>query len=249
MKKTLSLENAKRDCNGLLIDYSEIKALTGLHFTVNHTAKMSGLSSISTACSVNPHCIARREAEQKKLDAGLIKDNECVCLHCYAFNMLKRYKTMSNSLENNAEVLTSRILSDNEIPKLYSITGYFRFEAFGDLINEIQVINYFKIANANPDIKTALWTKNPQIIAKAIKKYNLTKPENLVIIGSSYNVNEPEIKKYQKYDFIDNIFTVYTKDYAKKNNIKITCGGNSCAACGKCYNNNHSEYNITELLK
>ena len=150
------------------------------------------------------------------------------------------------ALEKNADILTSVIIPQEDMPRLYSESGYFRFEAFGDLINEIQVVNYFNMAAANPHMKCALWTKNPFIIARAIEKYGLEKPQNLVILASSYFVNE--IMPFTKYAFIDKVFTVYTKKFAEENGVEINCGGRACAECGRCYENKGG-VNVSELLK
>ena len=163
--------------------------------------------------------------------------------------MMKRFKNLRLMLEKNGEVLTSVIIPVEDLPYLYSPTGFFRFERFGDLKNEIQVVNYFNMAKYNPHMKCALWTKNPWIIKSAIEKYGLAKPDNLTIIGSSYFLNKPMVKGFSKYDFVDYIFTVYEGDYIKKNDINITCGGRSCRSCGKCYTKSHSEYEIREKLK
>jgi len=45
------------------------------------------------------------------------------------------------------------------------------------------------------------------------------------------------------------IFTVYTRKYADKNGITITCGKNRCIDCQKCYKKNKVPIYISELLK
>lgn len=212
----------------------KFKAAYGVHITTNHNDKMSGLASVSTACAKNPHCVERA------------KNPETICSHCYAMTMSKRFENLNAALTKNADVLTTTIIPADDMPKLKSASGYFRFEAFGDLINEIQVVNYFTMARVNPDMKCALWTKNPFIIARAIREYGLEKPENLVILASSYFVND--VMPFTKYAFIDKVFTVYDKDFARDHNIEINCGGRSCASCGRCYENKGGRY-VAELLK
>jgi len=215
-----------------MLRISEFKKKTGVHVTTNHNAKMAGVSSISTSPTCNPYCPVR---------AGL---QNSICAHCYSMSMNKRYKGLRETLERNAETLYNRILQPDEMPRLFSETGYFRFEAFGDLATEVQVVNYFNIAAANPHMMCALWTKNPWIIAAAMKKYGVKKPENLTIIGGSYYVNEP--MNYSGFPFIDKVFTVYDKAHAE--NVEINCGGRSCADCGRCYENKGGRV-VSELLK
>lgn len=163
--------------------------------------------------------------------------------------MQKAYKRLNGCLKNNLEILTSRILDDDELPIIRNKSKMFRFESFGDIVSDAQVVNYFKISDANPEIDCALWSKNPQFIQKAIRKYGLHKPNNLVIVGSSYFINEPMIDFYKAYDFVDYIFTVYDPKYIKENNIDINCGGRSCISCRKCYKKSHNGYEIREKLK
>ena len=208
----------------------------------NHNDKMAGLCSISTSPLCNPHCEKRH---------NLPKEAGCICSYCYSEIMNDRFARLRNKLIRNTELLTEQLIPVEDIPVLNSPTGFYRFEAFGDLINSIQVMNYFHFARYNPQTQFALWTKNPWIIKEAIEKHGLKKPDNLIIVLSSPIINKAldyNVMK-QVYPFIDYTFTVYTKEYAAENNIKIVCGGNSCAMCGKCYLASHDQRNITELLK
>ena len=202
----------------------EFEKKYGIHFTRNHTGKMQHLVSLSTSVLCNPYCEIRRSID------GM------VCAVCYAANMTEKlYKQMQPLLEENTKVLTTVLIPKKDMPFLVSESGYFRFEAFGDLINEIQVANYFNMAAANPHMHCALWTKNPWIIRKAIATYNLKKPRNLAIIGSAYYLNTP--MAYEAFPFIDKVFTVYTRKYIRETGIEINCGSRDCAGCGRCYEN------------
>lgn len=208
--------------------------LGGLHYTTNHTGKMQGLHSLSTSVAVNPHCIERQ------------KNGNSICSKCFASAMMKRYKNLNDSLISNTEILTSGILDWGVLP--LTPTRYFRFEAFGDLLNEYQVINYFNIARKNPNTLFALWTKNPRIIERALENSDLEKPENLQIVLSSPLINVAI--KATKYDFVDKIFSVYDKETAK--GVNINCGSRSCLACGRCYQpnpNGEKIQHIREILK
>ena len=156
---------------------------------------------------------------------------------------MKCYKTMQPCFQRNTEILTSRILTDDEIPTINAL--YFRFESFGDIINTTQVSNYFNICKRNPKVKFALWTKNPAIVQRTINNGN-AKPKNLQIVLSSHYINKQE--DASRWSFIDKVFTVYGKDYVKENNINVNCGAKSCLLCNKCYRKD-SDMFINEELK
>ena len=206
------------------------KKINGLHFTTNHTGKMSGMASISTAVICNERC--RKNAQIPG----------SICAKCFAATMAQRFPGMMDPMIQNQKILTENILPESILPVINVL--YFRFEAFGDLNNATQVINYFNICKKNPNVRFALWTKNPDYIAKAIKAGH-EKPENLNIILSSLFINK---ERKTKYDFIDKIFTVYDPEYIEKENIEINCGARNCFECGLCYNKNDVRI-INEKLK
>ena len=213
----------------------ELKKQLQEAITTNHSGKMAFIWSISTSCRDNAQC--------KK--NALIKDG--VCAKCYAAALLEHRSSLDEKLHRNTALLTTEILPLEALPTIFN--QYFRFEAFGDLMNAVQVVNYFNIAATNPLVKCALWTKNPQFIDEAIKIYGVKKPDNLNIVYSSLFLNNAVQNIRVKYPFIDKIFTVYTADYLKDNSdIKINCGGRSCANCLRCYEKNETVY-INELLK
>ena len=191
---------------------------------------MCGMASISTSVCMNERC--KKNAQQKG----------SVCAKCYAHKMMLMYANMEAPLIRNQEILTSSILPLEILPVINVL--YFRFEAFGDLNNATQVINYFNICKKNPQTKFALWTKNPDYIAAAIKQGH-EKPSNLIIVLSSLFINK---ERKTKYDFVDKIFTVYDADYISEYSIEINCGANNCFSCGLCYNKNNVRI-INEKLK
>ena len=210
---------------------NKFKQKTGVHIVTSHGGKMEGIGSLSTSCTKNKFCQKRKE------------NPENICHYCYANTILHMREGCRKNCEKNSEILTSRILEKSELPILnYSV---FRFEAFGDLENETQLINYFNICKANKRTDFALWTKNPAIVDKVIKK-GYKKPRNLQIVLSSLKVNEKA--DANKWKFIDKVFTVYSDDYIKKNEIKINCGAKSCVSCQKCYHKNKYK-EINEKLK
>lgn len=217
----------------IVTTYSPKSELSGVHYTVNHSGKMAGLQSVSTSVILNKSCARRR------LVPGSI------CSKCFAAAMMDRYTDLDNCMQSNHAILTGSVLPLSSLPLIPS--RYFRFEAFAEIANVTQVINYFNIARKNPDTLCAMWTKNPHIVAKAIEAGH-EKPANLQIVLSSPLINKPI--KSTKYAFIDKIFTVYDKTGAK--DVNINCGARSCLSCGRCYRPNPDGVKIqyvNELLK
>lgn len=214
-----------------LMTVANFKKVTGISITEKHKGKMSGMMSLSTSCIGNEYC--KRYAE----------DGDKICSHCYAQTQMKRYKNMHPCYERNADVLCGRVLSKEEMPLLN--TAFFRFESFGDLRNETQVINYFNICKANKHVKFALWTKNPFLIQRAIDN-GAKKPSNLQIVLSSHYLNKP--MDITPLSFADKVFTVYDKNFIKENDVDINCGARSCLTCQKCYKKSKTVY-INEKLK
>lgn len=199
---------------------------TAIHITT-HTKKhkMAGIGSISTSVLENPFCQQRRKCK------------DSICAQCYANNQVKIYPNLNRCLERNTELLTKAVLPYDELPTIND--SIFRFEAFGDLGNEVQFINYLNICTKNPQTNFALWTKNFGIVERVFKY--MDKPENLILVASSYNINKKEDLSH--FEWIDKVFTVYTEEFADKNGIEINCGARKCAECLQCYTSN----SITEI--
>lgn len=206
------------------------RKISGLHFTTQHSGKMAGMVSISTSVTTNKRC--EKNAQIKG----------SICEKCFAAKQMKFYPSMENCMVENQRILTSEILPLEKLPTINNL--YFRFEAFGDLNNAIQVKNYFNICYKNPKVKFALWTKNPDYIAQAIKD-GYEKPENLNIVLSSLFINK---ERKTRYSFIDKIFTVYDPTFIDENNVEINCGAKNCFSCGLCYEKNGVNI-INEKLK
>ena len=209
---------------------ANVKRISGLHFTTAHTGKMSGMVSISTAVTTNARC-----AKNAAVPGS-------ICSRCFAARQMKIFPSMEKPLIRNQEILTSGILPPEKLPRLNCL--YFRFEAFGDLSNAVQVINYFNLCRKNPGVRFALWTKNPDYIAQAIRD-GYPKPDNLQIVLSSLFINR---ERRTRYDFVDKVFTVYDKHYITDNAVDVNCGSRECFSCGLCYNRGGPRH-IREQLK
>lgn len=210
-----------------------------LKLTLKHNGKMRGIQSLSTSVLENKQCM-----KNAKIDGS-------ICQKCFAIRQLNCFKkNFPDALKHNTQVLTSKIIPFEFLPQVNCM--YFRFEAFGDLNNDIQFINYVNICNKNKHTTFALWTKNPQIIDDVFNNQGYKKPKNLIIIISSLFINRQynfEVLPYSnRFWFVDKIFTVYDKKYILENNININCGSKSCINCLKCYTKNNEKY-INEILK
>ena len=206
----------------------EFERRTGIRFNTNMSGKMSGINCLSTSNLVNPYCIARK------------KDPSCICSKCYADTTCKRYSALQQNMLRNTEILTTVQFSVEDMPLINSMI--FRLEAFGDLVNDTQCINYFRLAKANPSVSFALWTKNPGIVRQALKTES--KPENLVILLSSAKIGKRE--DMSRFPFIDKTFTVYRKEEMPES--LINCGSRNCLECRRCYYKN-TDTDIREYLK
>ena len=187
-----------------------------LWITENHTGKMKGMVSCSTCRDCNKRCM--RNASIKG----------SICEKCYAERMMKMYAELKKHLEENFHILTSRVLDESELPRFNN--SFVRIESFGDVANEIHAINYIRMINVNPYVHFGWWTKNCDLLKDPIAE--LGKPKNVQIVRSSLFLNK-KVKPY--YDFVDKTFTVYDKEYIRKNNININCGGRKCFECLRCY--------------
>ena len=216
-----------------ILTIAEAEKISGIHYTVKHTGKMSGMMSLSTSCTQNENCKQRS------------KNPNSVCSHCYAQRQLKIYKALEKCLIKNTQILTTRILGDHELPVINAL--YFRLESFGDLNNTTQLINYFNLCKKNKNVRFALWTKNLWIIESVLND-GIQKPSNLQIIYSLPYLNDTNDRIFILYPFVDKIFTVFDKDYIKEKGIDINCGAESCLTCGKCYRKNKIKF-INEKLK
>ena len=206
-----------------------------------HSGKMEGIPSISTSCILNARC-------QKRVNC-----NQSVCHNCFAHSYMNFRKGLREALERNFHILTERLLTKKEIGDLNINSSFFRLEAFGDLNNNIQLINYINICKFYRYTRFALWTKNVDILLSVFSQKKYRKPRNLSLIVSSplLNVALPLsfVEKVNKVVHVDVVFTVYTKEFAEKHNIVINCGARHCLSCLQCYKGHKETIYINEQLK
>lgn len=231
---TITTEFIKKMSVNDIKDMNEFSSMFNYQYVLysltNHEGKLNGIASISTSRTMNAHCMRYRKIENS------------ICASCYVSD--HEYKTdLFKKLDKNHVFYTSHRIPLNDIPLIPYM--FIRFESFADLVNTIQVWNYFMIANKNNHANTALWTKNPWIIKNAMNWYNLKKPGNMQIIYSYLFKNGDRVEDIERhfqlvkkaYPFIDKMFVVYDQEYAEKHNIDINCEM-SCLTCQKCYTEN-----------
>lgn len=229
------LEKAKTIVSG-----NDAATLASALWIVNHMAnKLEGICSIST--SVHDNCFCQRWRKVK----------DCICAHCYAHTQQLRHTGLKEHNILNGIILRNVLLPIAALKRLSIVFPYLRIESFGDVANVTQARNYIRIIKAFPEKRCAIWSKNLAIWAEAFKAEG--KPKNTTFIASSPYMNKPIAETIlESFPFIDHIFTVYDKKYAKEHNIIINCGGRKCMECIKakinCYYRNNILY-INELKK
>ena len=217
----------------------QYEKLVSCLWVVNHMAnKLEGICSISSSVHDNCFCKARQA----------IKD--CICKYCYAFNQQSYQTGLKEHNILNGIILRNILIPISVFKKLIFVFPYIRIESFGDVQNVIQARNYIRIIKANSNKRCAVWSKNIEVWSKAFEIEG--KPKNTTFVFSSSFLNVVAKIDKEKYSFVDHVFTVFTKEYAKKHNIIINCGGRKCMECIlkkiNCYYRN-TEFYINELKK
>lgn len=200
------------------------------------TGKMAGMNGISTSVKLNPLC---QKAQ---------KDENSICFHCFAENI---YSSQAYKLAFNTLVLCTYEFSYEQMP--YLNCSQFRIESFGDLMNELQAVNYIKLAIKNYSVRFGWWSKRPAIAYNAYVKYfDSCKPENIRHVHSSKYLNHIEDIRgrfmLKTGDMISHVFTVFSAEYAIKYGVEIHCLKSVCIACKQCYFNDN-QYFINEIVK
>lgn len=200
------------------------------------SGKLEGYYSVSTSVLMNPICQKRAQ------------EPGSICAKCYAATTASRYAGLTQALETNYRILNEYLISESAWATLNwpTTNGDARVESFGDVASITCARNYLRIIKTHPHLNFGVWTKNVNIWIHAFELEG--KPNNMTFVVSSPEINRPVDIPEEWMKFCDHRFTVYTKEYAEANNIKINCGGKKCATCRLCYRKD-TEFNIRELLK
>jgi hypothetical protein len=197
---------------------SKVYLLDGRFYGITDrmSGKMKGMYSLNTSPSCNPFCQAMRSVPGS------------ICEHCYSKGSEARWKNSKGAWTNNYYVLSEHVLKDSEIPQLNH--QIFRFQAHGDLANRTHYRNLVAIAEANPKVMFALWTKNLRVINQG----GVVVRDNLTHVYSTprLNVEAPVLPKK-----FDKVFSVYNRKNAEAMGISINCQ-TECISCRLCYAKN-----------
>lgn len=211
-----------------------------LQTNYHESGKIAGIQSIDSSCNCD-FCEKMHNS----------KNPMCVCRHCYAHAIEKRYNAVGLRHELNAFIMSQFVWSIDELKTLKLYTTYVRFNSDGDIINTIMSDNYHKIALAFPHINFGFWFKNVKPVSESVKTFG--KLANMVYIYSDPMINGSKASRFimTKYAFIDYVFTVYAGKRETLDAIAAgaaNCNGKDCFACGyKCYAHAHTERNIAEI--
>lgn len=194
------------------------------------TGKLEDFHAISTNTRTNPYCI--------KQNASGDADN--ICTKCYSHKMLSSYrKNMEPALERNSVALSTSIIDMASLPVINA--SMFRFDAHGELINDIHLQNLCNIAIKNPKTAFALWTKRNDIISKFFA--GNAKPDNLILIYSNPKIGTIMAKPPKHFDRTFN--NVLEHEHKEKQN----CTGQKCKDCQLCYTIGNGVDTIVEMVK
>ena len=195
------------------------------------TGKLEDFHAISVNTLTNKFCIKMHKSKRK----------DHICPKCYSFSLLQGFrKNVAPPLERNSQLLSSCVLNHEELP--YIKDDYFRFDAHGELINLVHLLNYMNIARKNPFCNFALWTKRKDLIGLFFK-LEYVKPENMILIYSN-----PRISNIMKEPprYFDRTFNnVLEHEEIEQQN----CTGQKCKDCLKCYIPNNGVTTIVEKVK
>ena len=198
------------------------------------TGKMTGMLAITSSMLCNEHC--------QKL-SNIIGT---VCEKCYTMKYLKSRPAVEKCYAENTELLTSSVIPIKQLPFINATMC--RLETFGDIVNATHLQNYINLIKKNNHCMFALFTKNYTVVFDYFKTHK--QPKNLSLVISSLLLDEPfGLEFLPEYLTNVKIFTVYSKPFAKGNNVTINCGKNRCVDCRRCYTKNKNPIFISEILK
>ena len=195
---------------------------------------MTGMPAITSSMLCNENC-------QK-----LMQIKGSVCEKCYTKKYLSSRPSVDTCYRENSDLLSSSIIPKNQLP--FVNAAYCRLETFGDIINATHLQNYINLVKKNNHCIFSLFTKNYTVVFDYFKTHK--QPKNLSLVISSLLLDEPfGLEFLPEYLTNVKIFTVYSKPFAKGNNVTINCGKNRCVDCRRCYTKNKNPIFISEILK
>lgn len=186
-----------------------------LHIT-KHTGKLEGIPSINTSPLENTFCKMMSER------------GEFICSHCYAQRLSKFRSSMEKKFKDNLVILREYPMAAR-IPVFNN--RYVRLHSFGELVNEAHLANFYDIAEANPDVVFALWTKREDVV----RRLHRIKPRNLSLVYSIASLDPVENEIPEGFN---HSYAVFSEGQS--------CGAR-CLDCLKCWDTKKS-YKIRQKL-
>lgn len=189
------------------------------------TGKMYGKRAIGRP--MTSRCVANHELEGS------------ICQKCYATKLNKVYPSMAAALQRNRDLDSQDIFDFS--PIFTEVDPTWRSNWNGDYEDEHDVSVDFALCAVLEDAVCTAWTKN----LDAVYYMDKFRPKNYTLMQSSYFIN----KQDPLMSVSDQVFTVYTAEFAAENDININCMG-ACRLCGRCYGNKKKRpVEVNELLK
>ena len=184
-------------------------------------SKMSGklkeLQAINTNTLTNNYCQHMHSCKNKKI----------ICTMCYSHYMLNTFrKSCTGAFQHNSNMLSTKILSVDQLPKFSNKNDIIRLHAHGELINVTHMLNLITMVKQNPTKMFSLYTKRLDIINKVFDHMN--KPINLILVYSNPIIDKPMITIPNHFDKVFNVLK-------QKQLEKINCGARNCNTCRLCY--------------
>jgi hypothetical protein len=168
------------------------------------TGKLEGIGALNTNPLTNSFCIDR---------------NVGICGTCYSKYSLNTYRTScAKPFQKNSDILSSAPLKF--IP--YIETAIFRFNAHGELINNIHFANLASIAAKNKQSAFALWTKRADLVDFSIV------PKNMNLVFSDTNFIE-------SIDELEDPPDGFQVRFSVTHNAGLTNCHGKCKDCLRCW--------------
>ncbi len=195
------------------------------------SGKLEGIGAINTSSLDNPYC------------NNMSKLSHTVCHYCYSRKMLKTYRQNARpAWKENGNILSTIYIYRGNVKFK---TDLVRFNCHGELLNARHLYNLVYLADNNPKIQFALYTKRTGIVNIIFKK--IYKPKNLQLIYSNPSLNNLLDTPPKHFD---KVFNVIEKVYYMNEMFltDINCANKKCIECRLCYSRNDTTV-INELLK
>lgn len=201
---------------------------------VNGNNKIGDIDAFGSNCLENDFCMNCKTC-------AFAQQNQC-----YAARDLKRGLALRcRYIINNAYCSDGHLLSPEIKNKIGFSKKFVRWNAYGELQNETEMLTLFNACMHYQDKTFVLWTKRMDIVNRVFDSPMIgkRKPKNLIIIFSSPQLNKQvSIEKAREFcPYIDKVYTVWSDEKtANENGVEINCreealekGG--CSACLLCY--------------